>query len=1643
MSVHKLTAGDGYTYLTRQVAVQDATDRGASGLADYYAEKGESPGRWWGSGLLGVGLSHGATVSEAQMKSLFGEGRHPDAASIREILVVKGAGTVDAERATRLGQPFRIATGATEFAQRVAAAYVEHNLAGGVAWSDPIDPATRAGIRTRVADALFLERYGRGPADDRERHGFVAQESRQRTHSVAGFDLTFTPVKSVSALWALADSQVAAEIEQAHAAAVQHTLGWLEEHVLFTRRGHRGVRQVRTRGLIAAAFTHRDSRAGDPNLHTHVAVSNKVQDEEGQWLAVDGRVLFKANVTLSEHYNTRLEAELTARLGLRFEEPEASSSRGRPVREVAGVDPRLSRTWSSRRHDIDIRRNQLSTQFQHDHGRPPTPTESIALGQQANLETRQEKHAPRSEAEQRAAWASEARQILGSSTAVTAMVGRCLREPSRTAPDPSVSREWVEQAARQVVHTLEGTRATWQLWHLRAEAERQARYAGVPLDRLEAVIGATVQRAIQAESVALPDPDLAHAHGRTPPPLRRPDGSSVYAVHGSQRFTSRAILDAERSLLDAAGRCDGRAVAPVRVHRFLMGWTSDRDGSGLSTEQEALVVRLAGSSQRVQVALAPAGSGKTRCMRALADLWLSDGGRVVGLAPSAAAAHQLQASLCDEVGEGTDRSIAGVPCDTLAKVAWGMVHPDDAAGWASTIGPATMVIIDEAAMAGTIELAAVVRLVVERGGCVRLVGDDRQLAAVAAGGIVRDIADRYGAATLSETRRFHDPVEGAATLALRSGDPVALGFYADNGRLHVGDAMACAEQAYAAWKVDLTAGRSSILLAPTRELARELNLRAQRDRLEALRKDEAGHDSAVELFDGARLRVGDQVITRRNDRRLSLSNTDWVRNGDRWTVRALGTDGSATLTSTERRRHVTVPSSYVTEHLTLGYATTIHGAQGLTVDTAHTVLTGDEDRSLLYVGLTRGRHANHVYVTVLPHPRGPSGDGADAGWHDMVTRPEVLDPPTAVEVLTGVMAREDQAKSATTTLRSEPESDTGLHDQLQAAADRYRDALYVAAEDLLGAQITTRIGPTANQLVPGIVDQPAWETLRANLLLAAVIRQTDPADLLARLVRGRPVIDTRDAAAVLAARLGDQDISSGDGTVPAPAPWLPAVPEPLANHPSWGTYLDLRRTWVIHSAARLAQAVDTWPLGGDHPRPSWARPLLTATDATLLGDLAVWRAIEGIDATDLDPAGSTNRPGAPGHHQADLRRRVAAAASAGTQGAAPENLPLPPEVRNDPQLPHLRARLDEMTASGTDVRRALQAAASDQRPLPTETPAAALWWRTLRHAHSMGTAMGTTFADDPPLIVRDAGPDPRWAIHSPTNLDRIVELHHLALRYYADMYDRSWAPSYLTQRFYEGWNHDLSGLRPGYAPPGPQSLIRQLRSTGATDQELLDAGLACKRELPAGGYRIRDTFRDRLVFPIHDPRHPDQVIGFVGRRNPTKDADERNGPKYLNTRSTSAYAKSDSLFGLDQLALHPHAMTAVVEGPLDAIAVTLASQGAVVGVSPLGTSLTDDQTTLLAEHLGRTNSAPLLIFDADEAGDAAAERAATSLLQTNHETRRVALPRDTDPCQLLSDYGPQGLAQVIGLTNGTDPRAQTRPGRTRRVRSHGHAPPAR
>ena len=208
-------------------------------------------------------------------------------------------------------------------------------------------------MRTEVAREFFLAEHGREPMDARELAGQIAKDSRPRTQTVAGYDLTFSPVKSVSTLWAVADPAVAAVIERAHQAAVKDALAFIEKHALFTRTGPQGIRQVNVRGLVATAFTHRDSRAGDPDLHTHVAVANKVQTLDGRWLSIDGRVLFKANVAASETYNTALEQHLRDTLGVRFAERPGTDPAKRPIREIVGVDPRLNQRWSTRRAHIE------------------------------------------------------------------------------------------------------------------------------------------------------------------------------------------------------------------------------------------------------------------------------------------------------------------------------------------------------------------------------------------------------------------------------------------------------------------------------------------------------------------------------------------------------------------------------------------------------------------------------------------------------------------------------------------------------------------------------------------------------------------------------------------------------------------------------------------------------------------------------------------------------------------------------------------------------------------------------------------------------------------------------------------------------------------------------------------------------------------------------------------------------------------------------------------------------------------------------------------------------------------------------------------------------------------------------------------
>jgi hypothetical protein len=395
-------------------------------------------------------------------------------------------------------------------------------------------------------------------------------------------------------------------------------------------------------------------------LHTHVAVSNKVQTMDGRWLALDGRVLLKATVAASERYNTMLEAQLRDRLGVEFADREPDRPGRRAVREIVGIDQRLLTLFSRRRQAINTRRAILTREFQQAHGRPPTPVEAIEIARRATLDTRQGKPEPASEGEQRADWHAQATTALGGTAPGTLVAGaiRRHREPAHGLDDALF-----DEVAAAVVERVQADRACWQRWHVLAETQRQLRRHALPVELLDDAVDRVVTRALSEHSIALVRPDVIPE----PAPLRRADGSSVYTVAGSQLYTSPAIVAAEQALTSAASLEGGHAVPRGFVDLALLEATAN--GLAVNEGQAEFVHALAGSGRRCQLALAPAGTGKTTGLRILTRAWIEDGGRVIALAPTAAAARVL--------GEAV-----GVPGDTIAKY----LH-DTANGTSSPIGP--------------------------------------------------------------------------------------------------------------------------------------------------------------------------------------------------------------------------------------------------------------------------------------------------------------------------------------------------------------------------------------------------------------------------------------------------------------------------------------------------------------------------------------------------------------------------------------------------------------------------------------------------------------------------------------------------------------------------------------------------------------------------------------------------------------------------------------------------------------------------------------------------------------------------------------------------------------------------------------------
>ncbi|MGI4894530.1 MAG: AAA family ATPase, partial [Janthinobacterium lividum] len=996
-----------------------------------------------------------------------------------------------------------------------------------------------------------------------------------------------------------------------------------------------------------------------------------VQGEDGKWRSIDARVMFALGVSASETYNTAIEDEISRRLGVRFASRSQAEVGKREVREIAGIDVRLNGRFSSRRSVIEQRFRDKMTTYRADHGHEAPKNVQRRLAQEATLESRPDKDDLRTLAAQRADWLAIARDVLGVKTdaQVEASVLGAVREAATVSSpvgvlDPTRLRvhDVLEndvygfvglisdyrrpevapvhshadgtalpaptsaQIAEVVLRSVQEENSTWTRWHLQAETERRLRRLadvtgplsnGERSQRVQAIT--TLARAASIELTA-PATETAR-----PQQLIRADGESIYTVHGALRYSSTEILDAEDRLVRAA-RTTARAPISERAFEAALGLAAAESGRPIDVRQVALARSFATDKVLLQVGIGPAGTGKTTSMKLLVDAATMSGRRVIGLAPSAAAAAVLSGEL-------------GVKADTIHKLMHDHVNANPKA---MQVQDGDIILVDEAGMAGTMRLDWLTKLAADNGAVVRLLGDPQQLAAVESGGALRLIEQEVGAVRLREVYRFRDPAEAAATLQVRDGKPEAVAFYTGAGRVAGGALDPMVDAIYTAWHADTQQGVSSLMVAARNDVVVQLSSRARVDRIAEGAVDDT---RSLDLHDGNAASPGDHIVTRKNERTLQLHHgQDFVKNGDLWSVRDVHDDGSLTVQHRGHNGVVTLPADYAARHVELSYAATIHRVQGMTVDTSHTLVDSHTTRENLYVAGTRGRESNRFYTVTDPT--------VDVDGHHP---PE--EPRTPEQVLYAALAAVGAERSATETLRDE----LAQAQSLARLIPQYDDAFTRHANTVFDLrQIITDIASPA--LATAILDDTAWPHLARAVAVQAAGH--DPASVLRSAIDDRELTTAESPAKVLAWRITGKggylelvaaNAARGEG-LPS---WVSSPPAQTTT--AAGEDVSELTTWLRQRGELISTRIDSLVDVAAVEQPAWWRALgpepleeqRAREHAGVARDVAAWRDQHGVSAEHgLGARPSTEGPDRRAYDA--LQQRVRSIAAQATSPSSPE-----------------------------------------------------------------------------------------------------------------------------------------------------------------------------------------------------------------------------------------------------------------------------------------------------------------------------------------------------------------------------------------------------
>jgi len=1177
--VLSINPGHSVRYLTEEVA---------EGRENYYTgavSEGEPPGRWYGAGAAFLGL--------------YGLVDHQDMEALYEHFV----------------DPRDPA-----FKNREA-------------WDEACTLGHR-GRAYKTADDLYKQYLDAEPYTDPERREQLRLDaSKNEQHNVSYYDVTFSVPKSITVLHAAFEAQEVkarragdeqtAEAWAAHRTAIEDAiwagnnaaLDYLADKAGYSRVGHHdnnGGRFVDAHDWTVASFFQHTSRTNDPQLHIHDAVFSRVQCADGEWRTLDGKSLYNhkpaagavADRTMFEHAARSLHVLAAMR-------PNGKS------REILGIDRAVNDLFSSRRRTISPKAQEYVAAFEQRYGREPTALELDRLHRQATMRTRPRKSHDGETLEQRLdRWEAQiqAELSIGLDKVAHDVLALANKEPVAERFDPD--------AVIQVALTdVQAKKASWRKADLaRAVNDALPDYLGGLSGRdVAELIDGLTEQAITRHAVSLsPDGPAAQS---LPADLRLADGRSVYERAGGRKYATDEHVRSERALRAAAVERTAVRVTPELAAAFFAELAES--AIELGVDQAAAVRGVLTSGANVESLVGPAGTGKSFVVGTLAHAWADPalwGGeqrRVFGLATSQIASMVL-------TNEGVRaRNIAQWRA-VQQRLSDGRGFGDDPE-WRLT--PGDLVVVDESAMTDTADLAAVHDIVEAAGAKLLLTGDHRQLAAVGAAGGMDLIARVSPAYELTEARRFANAWERDASLRLREGDEAALRDYRKHGRVIDGGPIERATLLAAqAWLADTLAGRHSLLIVDSNEQADRICAQVRAELVRLGRVQEAGVPLGRQ---GTIAGVGDVVQGRRNGWELRgyAGNRSCPVNREQYRVLETREDGGLIVAAILGRvdgaeqlgEGLTLSAKYVREDLALGYASTVHAAEGLTVDTTHTVATPRTELSALYVALSRGRWSNTTYVNTQFLS---DGDAPTGTVNETVRR-----DPLGVLATTAERAEPDLAAIM------QAEQDTAEAQSLVTIGERFADVAEQATAGRTATMLDRLVGD-------GTITPAQRATLAADegtVSLARVLRQAeiaghDPDHVLRAAITSRDLAGARSLASVIHQRITDTTDLHPAGT--RYTDWVPQV-----DNPAWQQHLaDLARLADQRRKQLGEQVAQT--------RPGWAvdelgavpdDPDERATWVERAASVAAHRELTDHD----DPAQALPRPPKPGQVEAYASWRAA------------------------------------------------------------------------------------------------------------------------------------------------------------------------------------------------------------------------------------------------------------------------------------------------------------------------------------------------------------------------------------------------------------------